>query len=206
MNRSLRILLAVMALLFLLAGGSYSQAAPLAQEPIPGAPGGQEGSSPSAGPLLADPIPGGPGFLNVSALQFKPWHPSSLWEYSYLDLYNPGTVWGSYSAALTLPNHVQLTQIVVYYYDNDVANDLLVRLWRGNQVGGWDLMANIYSSGAADANSSAVNTAISFSLVDQQNYSYVLEAQIPPSSTNIRLAGVRVDYGYTSALPVISNP
>ncbi len=206
MNRSLRLMLAVMAALLLLAGGSYSQAAPLSQGPVPGQPAGQEGASPAAGPFLAEPIPGGPGFRSISALQFKPWHPSTLWEYYYLDLYNPGTGWGSYSAALTLPDHVQLTQVVVHYYDNDGANDLLVRLWRGNQVGGWDLMADTPSSGEVDAYRSAVNSSIGFSLVDQQNYSYVLEVQLPPSGLNLRLTGVRIDYAYTSALPVISKP
>lgn len=49
MNHSPHLLLAVMAVLLMLAGGSYSQAAPLSQDPVPGQPGGQEGVSPAAG-------------------------------------------------------------------------------------------------------------------------------------------------------------
>lgn len=178
--------------------------APLAQASVPGTPGGEEGESVSLA-ALREVVPGGPGFLMISPLQFKPWHPNVMWDFYYLDLYNPGLEYGSYSAALTLPNNINITQVVVYYYDN-CAGDLMMRLWLGDQSGGYGLMAETYSSGAINGYRTVSDQVINYPKIDQQNYSYILEVQIPNGfSTNLRLAGVRVDYAYLTSLPLVVN-
>jgi hypothetical protein len=171
-----------------------------AQAPVPGAPAGEE--SPLSASSPQEVIPGGPGFQMVSALQFKPWHPTVSWDFYYLDLYNPGPEFGAYSAALTLPDNVTITRMVVYFYDNSVA-DLDVRLWLGDQAGGWGLLADVYSSGALDGYRTASDDWIDYAAVDQQSYSYALEARLSADSTNLRLAGVRIDYAYSVDLPLV---
>jgi hypothetical protein len=170
------------------------------QEFAPGEPDGSDISYVTSS--TREVIPGGPGFQMVSALQFKPWHPETAWDFYYLDLYNPGTEFGSYSAALTLPNNITITRMVVYFYDNSV-NDLNVLIWFGNQTGGWGQLVNVWSSGAYDGYRTVIDDTIDFPDVDQQSYSYVIEARITADSTNLRLAGVRIDYAFVNDLPLV---
>lgn len=173
---------------------------------------GQEPASPhdldrSAALAPQAPVPGGPGFQMVNALQFRA-HTPDLTAHFYNDeLVNPGAMDNFYQAALTLPNHMTITGMVVYFYDNHT-DDLLVALWRFDPSTGDHLeMATVASSGAQDLYLNSADTSILSPLVDQQSYSYYVEVGMPPAGSALRVAAVRIDYAYEVSLPsVAKNP
>jgi len=204
MNRNRRLVLVVTVTAVLLAASLLtwrSAAAPAAQAPAPGGRAGQV--NPAAAPAPEAPVPGGPGFLMVSPYQFKPRHPGDGWDYADLDLYNPGSSSVFYDAAFSLPNQVTITEMVVYFYDN-CGDDLNLYLWRGDPAtGNYDVMALVTTSGAQDQYRNAAETSISYAAVDQQSYTYLITAVIPPLGSHLRLAAVRIDYAYAVDLPLV---
>jgi hypothetical protein len=67
-------------------------------------------------------------------------------------------------------------------------------------------MAESWPTGAVACYRNIVDDTIVAATVDQQSYSYVLEVVLPADTvtpTNLRLTGVRIDYGYPIALPVV---
>jgi len=154
------------------------------------------------------PVPGGPGFQMVNTFQFRSAFPDRNWDYFEGELDNPGPTDNFYEAALSLPNRVMITKMVVYFYDNS-SQDLLVGLWRVDPSTGSQLqMATVASSDAQDQHRNATDTSIIEPLIDQQSYSYIIEVGIPAGSFNtLRLAAVRIDYAYAVSLPsVLKNP
>jgi hypothetical protein len=153
----------------------------------------------------ADPVEGGPAFQMVNAFQFRSAFPNRTWDYFNGELFNPGPEDNFYEAALSLPNNVTITGMVVYFYDNS-AQDLIVGLWRfdpstGNSVE----MATVASSDAQDQYRNAADTSIIEPTVDQQSYSYVIEVGMYAGNNTLRLAGVRIDYGYAVQLPIVTK-
>ena len=55
-------------------------------------------------------------------------------------------------------------------------------------------MAEVASSGAQDQYRNVTDPTIIKPAVDQQKYSYLVEVGMPPAFSNLRLAGVRIDY------------
>jgi hypothetical protein len=160
-----------------------------------------------AAPAPAAPVPGGPGFQMVNAYQFRPAFPASTWDYFEGELNNPGPQDSFYEAALSLPNNITITGVVVYFYDNS-EKDLAVGLWRIDpSTGDWIPLAEVGSSGAQDLRRNVADTSIDVPLIDQQNYSYTVEVYIPAAFNTLRLAAVRIDYAYAVHLPLVTkNP
>jgi hypothetical protein len=151
------------------------------------------------------PVPGGPGFQMVNAFQFRSAWQDRTWDYFNGELFNPGPVDNFYEAALSIPNKVTITGMVVYFYDNSTL-DLLVGLWRTDPSTGNQLeMATVASSGAQDQYRNAADTSIIEPVVDQQSYSYVIEVGMYSGDNTLRLAAVRIDYGYGVNLPAVTN-
>jgi hypothetical protein len=178
-----------------------SSAAPLAQEPVVA-----QDLDRMAALAPQAPVPGGPGFQMVNAFQFRSAFPDRTWDYFEGELDNPGPTDNFYEAALSLPNRVMITKMVVYFFDNST-QDLLVGLWRIDPSTGNSLeMATVASLDAQDQHRNAVDTTILSPLVDQQSYSYIIEVGIPAGSFNaLRLAAVRIDYAYEANLPNVAN-
>jgi hypothetical protein len=205
MNRSRRLRLVLAAAAVLLAAGSVlawrSTAAPATEALPPAGLAGQGNAAPAA-PAAA--VPGGPGFQMVSAFQFKPRWSGNTWDYQELDLYNPGTGTSYFDASFTLPNHVVVTRLVIYYYDNNGTHDLTAWLYRGDvATGDFSFMAEVSSSGAVAQYRNASDTTIDLATVDQQTYSYIITIAIPAAGNSLRLTGVRVDYAYGVSLPLV---
>ena len=78
----------------------------------------------------------------VNAFQFRPAFPNGTWDYFNGELINPGPEDNFYEAALSLPDNITITKMVVYFYDNS-DEDLVVGLWRVDpSTGNWLVMAD----------------------------------------------------------------
>jgi len=166
-------------------------AAPPAQSPL-----GPRDPTRKAAPDLEAPVPRGPGFLMVNPFQFRSAWQNRTWDYVNGELFNPGPEDNFYEAALTLPDNIVITKMVVYFYDNSEL-DLCAGLWRFDpSTGDWLAMAEVASWGTEDQYRNVTDTSIIEPAVDQQRYSYLVEVGIPPVYADLRLAGVRLDYSY----------
>lgn len=164
---------------------------------------GQDDNAAAQGPDRS--VAGGPGFMMVNPLQFRPYESTYQWAYLGANLYNPGSTAAVYEAALTLPDKVTITKVVAYYYDNS-PNNISIRMYRCFiSASNCDSMSQMTSSGASTDFRYQAQNVIAYSVIDQQNYSYIIELYIPAAGTNLRLTGVRIDYANTSYLPLIQQ-
>ena len=108
--------------------------------------------------------------------------------------------YGYFYAPLNLPDGAVIKELLVTYWDNIDTTDVLVTLRRLTLSDGGE-----YNGGGptSSGQSSAVRTmSNAYNLtVDNQNYTYLLFAQLPSPSTNMRLYGARIKYEITSPLP-----
>jgi hypothetical protein len=195
MNNDRRFKPAGLAIVVLLAAAAIVTSGSAATPPGPNVAGPRNPAM-AAAPDPDAPVPGGPDFQMVNPFQFRPAFPDCGWEYNNGELDNPGPRDCFYEAALTLPNNVTITKMVVYFYDN-YESDLLVGLWRVDpSTGTWVAMAEIASEGAQDQYRNVADKSIIEPVVDQRSYSYVVEVGMPAAFNTLRLAGVRIDYAY----------
>jgi hypothetical protein len=160
-----------------------------------------------AAPPPVTPVPGGPTFQMLNAHQFTAYIPTVNGIFFNDELVNNESGSMFYQAALSIPNNITVTKMVVYFYDNTQA-DLVVALWRFDPATGDHVeMATVASADFLNQYRNAEDATIVDPTVDQQKYSYYVEVGMPPSGSALRVAAVRIDYGYTSSLPVvIKNP
>jgi hypothetical protein len=204
MNNHRLFKLSILIIVVVFAVGAGAPGRSSAALPVRGS-GGPRDTGRIAASAPADPVPGGPGFLMVNAYQFRPYIPDLSEDYFNDELINPGPGSKFYQAALTLPDNVSITGMVVYFYDN-VPQDLVVALWRFDPSTGNHLeMATVASSGALVQYRNAADTSIIEPGVDQQSYSYYVEAGMPGVGNTLRLAAVRIDYGYQAQLPFVTK-
>jgi hypothetical protein len=196
---------AVLAIVVLLAAAAAVTSGSAATPPGPGLAGPRNPAM-AAAPDLAAPVPGGPGFLMVNPNQFRPVSSNCTWEFDNGELYNPGPGDCFYEAALTLPNNVTITKMVVYFYDDNNEGDVLAGLWRSDpSTGAWGALAEAASAGDQDRYRNVADTSIIEAVVDQQSYSYVIEVGMLGLGNTIRVAAVRIDYANTTNLPLVSK-
>jgi len=151
-------------------------------------------------------VPGGPGFIMISPFDFKPAQPSYVWSYGGggNGLYNPSASTAIFVTGLTLPHNATLTKLTLYYKDSHVSKDFAIILYKGDGVSVLVPMATLETSGEAIAYRYMSTTEIIDSVVDNQNYSYFLYVWFPPDAVEtIMLTNVRIDYAYTSDLPLV---
>lgn len=204
MNNHRLFKLTVLAVIVLFAVAAAAPRHSLAVQPAqssvdPGDPARMVASAPSA------PVPGGPGFQMLNIYQFRPYNPTLAVNIYNDELINPGSESNFYDAALSLPDNVTITKMVVYFYDN-APQDLVVALWRFDPSSGNHLeMATVNSLDAQEQYRNVADTSIIEPAVDQQSYSYYVEVGMPPGGSTLRLAAVRIDYGYEVQLPLVTN-
>jgi hypothetical protein len=209
MNSSRRLRFGLSAAVLLLVTAAvtwHSFAAPPGNEPAAGL-GGQGLSPGAAVPASAAPVPGGPGFYSLSAMFFRPYLASpSGYAYTGGDLYNPGTTLAAYEGPVSVPNRATMTRLVAYYWDGSVTEYVNVNLYRISlDTGSVELLAEVYSTGNA-GRGSVETTSIAQPVIDQQSHAYAAEVQIPGNvSTQIRFVGLRIDYAFTTDLPLVTN-
>ena len=145
-------------------------------------------------------IPGGPKFQMVNAHQFIPYRPETTTYVWNDELVNPGSEDNFNQAALSLPDHIKINKMVVYFYDNNPDKGFCAALWRFDPATGDHLaLAELCTidGDALDQYRTAVDTSIVEPWVDQQRYSYYLEVFVQPAGDTVRIGAVRIDYrGY----------
>lgn len=165
--------------------------------------GGPARPSSSNGLTAVTPVPGGPGFFSVSSFTFMPLNTTQPPAYTAQGIYNPGTTNAFYIAPVTLPNHVSVTQITIYFQDSD-PQDMTATLYMcSDTVLYCSAMTSVGSSGAAAGIRNATSVPpVTTPVIDLQSNSYVVQIAMPPTA-NVVLYDVRIDYAFDSALPAI---
>ena len=156
--------------------------------------------------ILLDPIPDGPGFIMVSPFDFRPYSSTTPWEFGAMPyLFNPSTTLDAVlEAGLTLPHGATITKVTLYFEDNSATNmSLFLNM---SEIDGYvTRIATIETAGAqAGYQSVSAPTNINYNVVDNKISSYYLELVLPANSlSNLELMNVRIDYAYTSDLPLV---
>jgi hypothetical protein len=150
--------------------------------------------------VIPDPVPGGPGFISVSTYGFKPYDPAWTLGYSNTWMYNNGTEGANYITSVNLPHGAILTKVVFFYYDTVPGGGMDYYLQSVNMFDGSLTEVAGGSSNGSDG-FGYVEIPIYEPLIDNQLYSYVIEADFPGGfGTNLSLINIRIDYGYSSFL------
>lgn len=155
---------------------------------------------------MLDPVPGGPGFIMVSVFAFKPYYnqPNSQ-AYSVTVLYNPSTTETTDSvAAITLPHGATITKLTLYFEDKS-EYDATLYLARAGGQGSSETLTSFATTGSQSGFRSLSNPGtISYPIVDNQNYSYLVGIFIPKNVLrDIGISNVRIDYEYSVYTPAI---
>ena len=162
----------------------------------------------TTGAILAtdpEPIPGGPGFISVSTYGFKPYLPTWTMAYSNTWMYNDGAEAAAYITPVNLPHGANLTKVVFFYYDTVPEGGMNYYLQAVNMFDGTLTDVASGSSNGADG-FGYVEIPIYEPLINNQLYSYVLEADFPGGlGVNLSLINIRIDYSYSSFLANIQK-
>lgn len=148
-------------------------------------------------------VPGGPGFIMVSAFDFHPYLPTEIWSVSGSGIINNGPEIIMVTG-LSLPHGATITKMTLYYRDVSADKNIRLVFSRGDGLTDSIQLANIFSSGTADAYRYLSVTSFVDPVIDNQLYSYYLMAIFPAAtSSDVVLAQVRLDYDYPSYLPTV---
>jgi hypothetical protein len=159
-------------------------------------------NSPTA---VGESVPGGPGFLILSSFDFKPEADNYSYWYNYTLLQNDGVSSSTFVAPVHLPQSAMINQMVVYFLDNDSGENIAVYLLQLNDLTITPVIMASFESSSAYANIHyAVTTSISYPVVDNASYSYLVQVSLPDSGL-IGLNAVRIDYTYSVSLPAIAK-
>ena len=159
-------------------------------------------------------IPGGPGFISIHPSQFLP--KDSNTEYGFYiikELYGPKTDLThtdvEFLAPIDLPHQATITQLIIYFFDDNDTNDgynISVSLNQcdfGSAV--CSLMGSVTSTGLKGYGYVTTSTFAN-PLIDRQLYNYVLHLIIPGGfGENLSLVNLRVDYSYPTYMPTVRN-
>jgi hypothetical protein len=152
-------------------------------------------------------VPGGPGHVVLNGFDFKPFNQTVGYQFSAMILKNPSASAANYFASLHLPQGATITQVVAYFYDNDgglgVDVDLALVLCNDFSTT-CGTIATLTSSSVPHAAvvNDTTTTSITTPVVDLASYSYLIQANLPPS-TNVGLIAVRVDYAYQTLVTMV---
>lgn len=154
---------------------------------------------------LTGPIQGGPGFISVSTYGFKPFLPTWTMAYSNTWLYNNGSDGANYIAPVNLPHGAIITKLVLFSYDNVPGGGIDFYLQAVDLFNGSLTEVASASSNQSDGLGYVEGEVYApMSNINNQLYSYVLEADIPHGfGSNLCLVNVRIDYGYPSYFPTV---
>jgi len=119
-------------------------------------------------------------------------------SFSYSNgVYNDGTGNGFYLIPLQLPNGATITEVNVYGYDADAANQFSVNVVNQALTNGAGFTIASGASGIAYASGDIIITVSANQVVNNSLFSYWIQVVMPATST-IRLYNYRVTYTYTS--------
>ena len=108
---------------------------------------------------------------------------------------SPGAaLWPFMVASVELPEGATVTSVTIYYYDPDPSEWILLTLSRYDGAGGVTDMATVWS--ADDGVNQKTDTSVSYPVVDNAHYSYLLSAEMAAqaSAPDVVLYGVKIAY------------
>jgi len=177
----------------------------------PGAPAGPAPAdgvvAPGDAPQGGGAVAGGPGHVVLNGFDFKPFNQTVGYQYSAMVLENPSASAANYYASAHLPQGATLTQVVVYFLDNNSTSgmDVDVALLLANDFSTTAATMAVVSSSSVPAGAVvhyAVTTAITSPVVDNAANNYLVQVNLP-NSANVGLVAVRIDYDYPVLLPLV---
>ncbi|NMC16027.1 MAG: hypothetical protein GYA40_05210 [Chloroflexi bacterium] len=192
------IMMVVIGVLILLAINSEAIAQEVGEEPT------GHGMTESLEDKNTMEVAGGPGFISIHPAGLHVRTASSTWAFSdEFELYNTSSLGIFASAPVYLPDGAVVNKVTFFYYDGTASyhtSAYLTRTMLSGQIG--NDMATIYSSGSGYGYGS--DTTIVDPTIDNQNYAYFVDIFIPGDNLmNLRVTGLRIDYGYTTFVPTI---
>jgi len=168
-------------------------------------------AEPQAG--LAAAVPGGPGYVMVPATAFVPETSSDTYRVDIGELSVPTISSANvvfFNAPVYLPQGATLTGLTMYYTDTiSDANILGASLVRKplpgptlDQPVGLVVNSSQVGSGTFESDTTLDPTR---AVVDNSQYSYRLWLYIYKAPDHLKLQGVRIDYSFGTALPLIQR-
>jgi hypothetical protein len=150
------------------------------------------GSSPEAIAATPVPVQGGPGYVVLMGADFRPYTPTNT-NYSLIgfSLKNIDTVEQYFFAPLQIPNRATVKKMVVFFIDQDIAQQLEVSLLK---------VPSVSTAGVGYGQTTTITNPV----IDLSNNAYSIQLRMPASS-NILFYSVRIDYAYEANLPVINK-
>ena len=150
-----------------------------------------------------DAVPGGPGFVILNGYDFKPYYATDTWQYDGAALFDPSTAFEYFIAPVHLSQGATINQMVVYFYDNESSGLFQVELKQFSNINSSVIyMAGVYPVAGSPNNLYLATSSIAWPVVDNSLYSYAVAAQLPGELLG-GLYAVRIDYGYTTSLPLV---
>lgn len=171
---------------------------------------GVAGKNDSPAPQALAAIEGGPGFVVISPLSFIPidcGYADYLLQplrYESNMIYNSGEYQCNFAAPVNLPHGATVLKIVLYGSDLGADNAIAISLME------CPLLDRTCVSIAGGITSGFENTIRAFEflslskVIDLQSFSYHVQVRLP-AGLKYGITGVRIDYGYTTNLPLVQR-
>lgn len=136
-------------------------------------------------------------YYSVAGGAFTPWNQTTNYQKDSEILYSTASSQTAvYFAPVNLPHGATVTNFSATVYDNDSSQDIIVELYSFN------IYFKCESSGSSTENTTLTPTVSFPSIVDNQNYSYVVRAVWTTSATYSDIKLIRATITYTITNPV----
>jgi hypothetical protein len=157
---------------------------------------------------LGDPVPGGPGYFMQPASAFRPDFSSTSYQVNSQYLKNLSPATQSFYAPVSLPQGAIINKFILYYRDNDPVLGIQGYLGRFAlpEGGSTILFAQVNSNSKLQSDNlnyvEFTNILSGYAVVDNQRYVYLVQINLPPTN-NLWVYGFRIDYSFSTNLPLI---
>ncbi len=152
-------------------------------------------------------VPGGPGYFMSPGSQLKPALGSMNYEVAASKIYNRSTdtTKKTFYAPIHLPNGATIEKFTVYFYDNysteNISGYLETAILPGTSGGTLASVSTDLGTSTSARYMSTTSIAQGLDVVDNSQNVYYVRILMPVSQ-NVYVQGIRVDYGYTTTIPL----
>lgn len=151
-------------------------------------------------------VDGGPGFVMIPSAAFVPDSNTAQYSRGAVSVWSTDETLISFSAPVFIPDGAVINQLVLYYDDSLTDFDILVTFYEYDSSNDYIVtIKNISSSGSGGVGAAIASLS---SEVSNQYDLFTLKAYFPAAAgagNQLKLLGVRCDYGYSSYLSLISK-
>jgi hypothetical protein len=134
------------------------------------------------------------GNISIAPAAFTPFdHTSQYVSNENFLQYTPTTGTGYFHAPFQLPQGVEITKILVYWYD-DGPNDIEFHLTMSSMGTSWT-MSTLYSSGNAGFGQTS-SSDIMGNIINNNRLTYTLVIHLPPATETYLFYGAFIEYAY----------